>query len=107
MATSRKSQVKRVRARRSLLASRPRLPRLNFEPHQVDVLGLGLIAIGIFLSCVAYLRWAGGTVGEGGVHGLRFVFGALGYAVPAAIKEHIDPASVIPSSRICPFFASL
>jgi S-DNA-T family DNA segregation ATPase FtsK/SpoIIIE len=85
MATSRKSQVKRVRARRSLLASRPRLPRLNFEPHQVDVLGLGLIAIGIFLSCVAYLRWAGGTVGEGGVHGLRFVFGALGYAVPAAI----------------------
>jgi len=85
MATSRKPQAKRVRARRSLLASRPRLPRLDFEPHQVDVLGLGLIAIGIFLSCVAYLRWAGGTAGEGAVHGLRFVFGLLGYAVPAVI----------------------
>jgi S-DNA-T family DNA segregation ATPase FtsK/SpoIIIE len=85
MATSRKSPAKRVRARRSLLASRPRLPRLDFEPHQVDVLGLGLIAIGIFLSCVAYLRWAGGTVGEGGVHALTFIFGVLGYAVPAVI----------------------
>jgi S-DNA-T family DNA segregation ATPase FtsK/SpoIIIE len=85
MATRRKPPPKRVRARRSPLASRPRLPHLDLEPHQVDVLGLGLIAIGIFLSCVAYLRGAGGTVGDGAVHGLRFVFGLLGYAVPAAI----------------------
>jgi S-DNA-T family DNA segregation ATPase FtsK/SpoIIIE len=85
MATRRKPPVKRVRARRSPLASRPRLPQPDLEPHQVDVLGLGLIAFGIFLSCVAYLRGAGGTVGEGAVHGLRFVFGLLGYAVPAAI----------------------
>ncbi|HWF25531.1 MAG TPA: DNA translocase FtsK [Solirubrobacteraceae bacterium] len=85
MATRRKPPPKHVRARRSPLASGPRLPHLDLEPHQVDVLGLGLIAIGIFLSCVAYLRGAGGTVGEGAVHGLRFVFGLLGYAVPAAI----------------------
>ena len=85
MAPRRKSPAKRVRARRSPLASRPRLPRLEFEPHQVDVLGLGLIAIGIFLSCVTYLRWAGGTIGEAGVHALRFVFGLLGYGVPAVI----------------------
>jgi S-DNA-T family DNA segregation ATPase FtsK/SpoIIIE len=89
MATRRKSPAKapakRVRARRSPLASHPRLPRPDFEPHQIDVLGLGLIAIGIFLSCVTYLRWAGGTIGEGGTHALRFVFGLLGYGVPAAI----------------------
>jgi S-DNA-T family DNA segregation ATPase FtsK/SpoIIIE len=85
MATSRKSPAKRVRARRSPLASRPRLPRPDFAPHQVDVLGLGLIAVGIFLSCVTYLRWAGGTIGEGGVHALRFVLGLLGYGVPAGI----------------------
>ncbi|HWF72940.1 MAG TPA: DNA translocase FtsK [Solirubrobacteraceae bacterium] len=90
MATSRKTPArkrpaKQVRARRSPLASRPRLPRAEFEPHQVDVLGLGLIAVGIFLSCVTYLRWAGGTIGEGGVHALRFVFGLLGYGVPAVI----------------------
>jgi S-DNA-T family DNA segregation ATPase FtsK/SpoIIIE len=85
MATTRKSPAKRVRARRSPLASRPRLPRVDFEPHQVDVIGLGLIAIGIFLSCVTYLRWAGGTVGEGAAHALRFIFGLLGYGVPATI----------------------
>ena len=85
MATSRKTPAKRVRARRSPLAGRPRLPRRDFEPHQVDVLGLGLIAIGIFLSCVTYLRWAGGTVGEAGVHALRFIFGLLGYGVPAVV----------------------
>ncbi|MDQ6804840.1 MAG: DNA translocase FtsK [Actinomycetota bacterium] len=84
-AKSRKAPAKRVRARRSPLASRPRLPRPDFEPHQVDVIGLGLIAIGIFLSCVTYLRWAGGTIGDGGVHALRFVFGLLGYGVPAVV----------------------
>jgi S-DNA-T family DNA segregation ATPase FtsK/SpoIIIE len=85
MATRRKPPAKRVRARRSPLASRPRLRRFDLAPHQVDVVGLGLIAIGIFLSCVTYLRWAGGTVGEGGVHALRFIFGLLGYGVPVAI----------------------
>jgi S-DNA-T family DNA segregation ATPase FtsK/SpoIIIE len=85
MATRRKPPAKRVRARRSPLASRPRLPKADLQPHQIDILGLGLIALGIFLSCVAYLRGAGGTIGEGAVHALRFVFGLLGYAVPAAI----------------------
>ncbi len=31
----------------------------------------------------------------------------LEYAVPAAIQLHIDPASLMPSSRICPFLSSL
>ncbi len=30
----------------------------------------------------------------------------VAYAVPAAMNEDIEPASVIPSSRICPSFAS-
>ena len=30
----------------------------------------------------------------------------VAYAVPAAMNEHIEPASVIPSSRIWPSFAS-
>ena len=34
---------------------------------------------------MAYLHWAGGTLGNGAVTALRFVFGALGYAVPAAL----------------------
>jgi DNA segregation ATPase FtsK/SpoIIIE, S-DNA-T family len=76
------------RATRSLLAARPSLPDLrlpDLEPHHVDILGLGLIAIGILLGGVAYAGWDGGTLGNGAVTGMRFVFGALGYVVPAAL----------------------
>jgi S-DNA-T family DNA segregation ATPase FtsK/SpoIIIE len=81
----RKPKAAPKRAQRSLLASRPRLPRLELEPHHLDIIGLARIAVGIFLGFVAYLRWAGGAVGEGAVDGLRFLLGAIGYAVPAAL----------------------
>ena len=82
-----RKKAPRKRAKRSLLASRPALalPRVELEPHHVDILGLALIAIGIFLAGVAYLHWAGGTLGNGAVTATRFVFGSLGYAVPAAL----------------------
>jgi DNA segregation ATPase FtsK/SpoIIIE, S-DNA-T family len=74
------------RAKRSLLASRPlELPRLELQPHHVDIIGLALIAVGIFLGGVAYLHWSGGALGDGAVKGMRFVFGAVGYAVPAGL----------------------
>ncbi len=74
------------RARRSLMASRSiALPRPHLEPHHIDVAGLALIAVGLFLGGVAYLHWAGGTLGNGAVTAARFVFGALGYAVPVAL----------------------
>jgi S-DNA-T family DNA segregation ATPase FtsK/SpoIIIE len=78
----------RARAKRSFLAARPfSFPslRLGLEPHHVDIIGLALIAIGIFLAGVAYLHWAGGTLGNGAVQGTRLIFGALGYAIPAAL----------------------
>src|ERR1700760_223415 len=76
------------RATRSLLAARPSLPDLRLpelEPHHVDILGLGLIALGILLGGVAYGGWDGGTLGNGAVTAMRFVLGALGYLVPAAL----------------------
>ena len=88
MATRRRKKPPRKRAKRSLLASRsfslPR-PHLEFEPHHIDILALALIAVGVFLAGVAYLHWAGGTLGSGAVQGTRFLFGALGYAIPAAL----------------------
>ena len=78
--------ARKPRARRSLLASRPALrgggwssfsPRL--ESHQVDILALALIAIGIFLGGVAYAHWNGGALGNGAVTTVRYLFGALGY----------------------------
>ena len=88
MATRRRKKPPPKRARRSLLASRsfslPR-PRLELEPHHIDILALALIAVGVFLGGVAYLQWAGGALGSGAVQGSRFLFGALGYAVPSAL----------------------
>ncbi|MHB8658851.1 MAG: FtsK/SpoIIIE family DNA translocase [Solirubrobacteraceae bacterium] len=66
-----------VRAPRELL--------VELQPHQIDVAGLALIAAGIFLSGVGYLNWAGGTLGDGAIDVVRFLFGAIGYAVPATL----------------------
>jgi S-DNA-T family DNA segregation ATPase FtsK/SpoIIIE len=92
-ATRKKSPAKRrsppKRAKRSVMAGRPSLPLtlpvLNLEAHHVDIIGLALIAIGIFLAGVGYLHWAGGALGNGAINGTRFAFGSLGYAIPAAL----------------------
>jgi DNA segregation ATPase FtsK/SpoIIIE, S-DNA-T family len=81
--TRRKTPPKR--ASRSLWATRPSLPHLQLEPHHLDILALALIAVGVFLGGVAYLHWSGGALGAGLVRASRFGFGALGYAVPAAL----------------------
>ncbi len=77
------------RATRSPFASRPSLGVLThgpeLEPHHVDIVALALIAIGIFLAGVMYFHWAGGTLGNGFTHATQFVFGALGYALPASL----------------------
>ena len=87
MAARKRKKPPPKRATRSLVGARPSLslPRLDLEPHQVDILALALIAIGIFLGGVAYFHWSGGTVGEGAITSFRFVIGALGYVVPAAL----------------------
>jgi DNA segregation ATPase FtsK/SpoIIIE, S-DNA-T family len=87
MAARKRSRTPPKRATRSLLAALPslRLARPQLEPHHVDILGLGLIALGILLGGVAYAGWDGGALGNGVMTGLRFVLGALGYVVPAAL----------------------
>ncbi|HUA03872.1 MAG TPA: DNA translocase FtsK [Solirubrobacteraceae bacterium] len=87
MAARKRKKPPPKRATRSLLAGLPsvRLPRVEIEPHHVDIFGLGLIAVGILLGGVAYAQWDGGALGNGAVTGFRFLFGALGYVVPAAL----------------------
>src|SRR5689334_12862694 len=86
MATRASKKPPTRRARRSLLArSRPTVPRLALAPHHIDVIALGVVALGIFLVCVAYAGVDGGAVGSALVVALRFLFGVIGYAVPAAL----------------------
>ncbi|MGB0093919.1 MAG: DNA translocase FtsK [Solirubrobacteraceae bacterium] len=113
MATRRRKKPPPKRAKRSLLASyRFALPRphLELEPHHFDILALAVIAVGVFLGGVVYLHWAGGALGNGAVQGVRFLFGVLGYAIPAVLiagaalillRELRPPARPLRTGTLC------
>ena len=75
-----------TRATRSLLASRPSLrPLRDLEPHQIDVLALAVVAIGVFLGGVAYANWGGGTLGRLAFGAAQLLVGKLAYVLPVAL----------------------
>jgi DNA segregation ATPase FtsK/SpoIIIE, S-DNA-T family len=53
--------------------------------HHPELIGLGLAAVGLFLSTLVYLEWEGGTAGGGIVDGLWALVGDAGYLLPAAL----------------------
>ena len=81
-ARSRSAAKPRSRARRTS-ASRRALPVL--EQRQIDLIGLGLVALGIFLGFVLYRGRDGGQAGDQLVSGLTWLAGDLAYAAPAAL----------------------
>ncbi len=85
MAALKRKKPTRRRARRSLLSGLPEIRSPQLTPHQLDVAALALAALGVFLAAVAYAGVAGGPVGRGAIDGARFIFGAVGYAVPAGL----------------------
>ncbi|HEX5146202.1 MAG TPA: DNA translocase FtsK 4TM domain-containing protein [Conexibacter sp.] len=91
----------RPRARRSAGASlRHGLPELS--PHQLDLLGLGLAALGVFLAFVLYLGAAGGSAGGAASDGLELLLGQVAYAVPVALVAGgllVVARTLVPSLR--------
>jgi S-DNA-T family DNA segregation ATPase FtsK/SpoIIIE len=82
---ARKKPVRR-RSKRPLRARlKPDLSGFQLEPHHVDIVALALIAVGVLLAGVTYFGWKGGAVGSSAVVAMKFVFGALGYAVPITL----------------------
>src|SRR3954470_5046488 len=59
-----------------------RMPHL--DDHQLDIVGLGLVALAAFFAPVFYLDWDGGKVGEALATGFRFMLGGVAYLVPIA-----------------------
>ncbi len=72
----------RARARRSSLGALG-LPAL--EQRHVDLIGLALVAVGVFLAFPLYLGWDGGAAGQAASEGLAYAVGQVAYAVPVAI----------------------
>jgi len=90
MATARKpasrrpsaKSTPRARARRSSLGALG-LPAL--EQRYMDLIGLGLVALGVFLAFPLYLGWDGGAAGHAATDGLAYLVGQVSYAVPVTI----------------------
>src|SRR3954447_23657580 len=84
--TKRKPQTRARRAAPRRQPPRlPKLPSLKLEQHQLDLIGLGLVALAAFLAFVFYLGWDGGKVGEGLASAFVFLFGGAGYLVPVVL----------------------
>jgi DNA segregation ATPase FtsK/SpoIIIE, S-DNA-T family len=97
--------------------SRPRWPRPpRLEPHHVDLLGLGLLALAVFLALVLWFGSAGGEVGHGLRTGMRWLLGAAAYAVPAALalagaatlaRPLMPPVRPLRTGSLCLLLATL
>jgi S-DNA-T family DNA segregation ATPase FtsK/SpoIIIE len=63
-----------------------RLPRMpHFEDQDLDLIGLGLVALAAFFAFVFYMGWNGGKVGETLADGFVYLFGGVGYLAPIAM----------------------
>jgi S-DNA-T family DNA segregation ATPase FtsK/SpoIIIE len=78
-----KSRSKKARARRSPVPWPPRLPIL--EQRHLDLIGLGLVAVGVFLAFPLYAGWEGGEAGQAIVDGLTWAIGRVAWATPVAL----------------------
>src|SRR4051794_41414014 len=84
------------RAKRSNPTWRPRLPVL--EQRHLDLAGLGLVALGVFLAFPLYLGGDGGEAGQGLVDALTWAAGAPPRPPPLAGGPPGGPALVRPGA---------
>src|SRR3954470_21099302 len=77
--------------RRKKRPLRPRVPsrvkkrtrKVRSEQHH-ELIGLGLLALGVFLASILYLGWSGGMVGGAIADGFTGTIGAAAYVAPIA-----------------------
>ena len=68
------SKARKPKGRKSM---RPHLPQ-RLEQRHLDLIGLFLIAAGVYLAFVLFFGWEGGKVGYGIETGLTFLVGDVG-----------------------------
>jgi len=80
---ARPRQQSRKPARKNRPSPREVVARL--EQRHLDLIGLGLIAVAIYLGCVLYVGWDGGPVGDSLSRALADVTGRVAYLIPIAV----------------------
>src|SRR5437588_226968 len=78
--TRKRSRGRTSRAIPSISLRMPRMPEL--QQRDLDLIGLGLVALAAFFAFVFYLGWDGGKVGGALGDAFRFLFGGVAYLVP-------------------------
>src|SRR5919202_6587603 len=88
MASRKPAQKTRSRKPAKKPAARPSLPELrlpHLDEQQLDLVGLGLVALAAFFAPVFYLGWNGGEVGEALASAFVFFLGGVANLVPIAL----------------------
>jgi S-DNA-T family DNA segregation ATPase FtsK/SpoIIIE len=57
----------------------------RLEQRHLDLIGLALVAFGVYLACVFYVGWDGGPVGAWLKTALASIAGRIAYVVPLAV----------------------
>ncbi len=70
-----------ARVKKRTRKGKPSAPR---SQQHLELIGLGLIALGIFLASILYLGWSGGMVGGGIADGFVAMIGGAAYVAPIA-----------------------
>src|SRR3954451_25431173 len=84
MPTAKKKPARKPAPRRAR-RSAPQLHLPTLEQRQLDLIGLGLVALALFFGFLVYAGWDGGRAGSNAVEGLRGLLGAAHYLVPVAL----------------------
>jgi S-DNA-T family DNA segregation ATPase FtsK/SpoIIIE len=78
-------QPARPKARSRTPKRDPRDLLEGLEQRHLDLIGLGMIAIAVYLACVLWIGWDGGPVGNSLKTGLADLTGRVAYLVPLAM----------------------
>ncbi|HEX8959492.1 MAG TPA: DNA translocase FtsK [Solirubrobacterales bacterium] len=84
---------------------RPRLPQ-GLEQRHLDLIGLFLIAAGVYLAFVLFFGWNGGKVGYGLKTGLTYLFGEVGARI-ATVLMLATGAVLVTGTSISAVFSGL
>jgi len=85
MPATRKQPVKRPLRPRSPSRVRKRRAKKTRSHHHPELLGLGMVAVGLFLATVLWLGWDGGIVGEKTSEWLEDGVGSAAYVLPVVL----------------------
>jgi len=86
MFVRKKKTAARRKPRAKAKASKPKLHLARaLEQRHLDLIGLGLIAAGVYLSFVLFFGWDGGKVGSGVETGLTYLVGNVGARIATVL----------------------